>query len=171
MNPPVRWFGDDKAVAGSLYVGFTQNHVIRGNVATYPYGSLLDVGEATHEGSVTDLGASYLYFPRRAFSGFVAEAGLVYRMTDGISHGPFWEDTTEKTTYIAGRGLIGWSWLLGEHVFTSVQVGASVGYERGTRSLCRSQCMDDGEDPDVTRVKEPTFAPEAFMRIGVVFDM
>ena len=171
INPPVRWFTDEKAVAASLYVGAGEHHVIRGNVARYPYGALLDFGEAENAGDVTDLGASYMYFPRRAFDGFVVEAGAVYRQTEGVSRGPFFDDTTEKTSFIAGRGLVGWSWMLGSYVFTSVQVGASVGYERGMKSLCSSSCMNEGADPMVTRVKELTFAPEGFMRIGVVFDM
>lgn len=181
VNPPLRWFSDgkegDRAFAASLYGALGTHHVLRGNAARYPYGEDNPIGaitsESSFDGDVTDFGASYMYFPRRAFDGFVVEAGVLFRRTDGVDHGPFWDDTTRKTDYFAGRALVGWSWLFADRIFTSLQVGASAGYERGMQSVCDSSaatCMEYG-GPVETKVKERTILPEGFMRIGVVFDL
>lgn len=174
VNPPVRWLTEDKAFAASGYVAFDAHQAIRANVAHYPYGApavieALAGGEGGYDGSVTDVGASYLYFPRRAFSGFVFEAGALYRTTEGVYHGPFWDDTTESTRFVGARALIGWSWLFTDTVFASLQVGAAVGHRGGTETLCTDECKYD--PPMVTKIDEMTLTPEGMMRIGVAFDL
>jgi hypothetical protein len=166
VNPPFRWIGDSKAFGASLYVALGRHHVVRGNVARYAYGDMLAT-ETSYDGDTTDVGASYMYFPRRAFDGFVVEAGFVYRHEDGVGHGPFWDDTTENTTLYGGRAMVGWSFLLEDRVFLSVQAGASVGKKTGTEELCSTGCMDYGDDPDVTRISETQVSPEVMFRIGV----
>ena len=168
VNPPLRWFGDSRAFGASLYVGFGGHHVVRGNLARYAYGDL-GLGEATFDGTTTDVGASYLYFPRRAFDGFVVEAGALYRHEDGVAHGPFWDDTAEHTTFYGGRAMLGWSWLFAEHLFVSVQAGASVGHERGTIATYSTDVMDPVTK--VTVVDGLAIVPEGMIRIGVAFDL
>jgi hypothetical protein len=170
VNSPFGWLAESMSFGASVYLGFAKNHVIRANVAIYPYGDLFAF-ESSFDGLTTDLGASYMYFPRRAFDGFVVEAGFVHRNEDGVEHGPFSDDTTEKTQLYGGRAMIGWSWMLGHHFFTSVQAGASVGYERGTESACSSFCMDEGDKPHVKRIADRTVSPEAMIRIGASFDL
>jgi hypothetical protein len=155
-----------RGIAGSLYVALGKHHVVRGNVARYKYGEPLAT-ETSYDGNTFDLGASYLYFPRRAFDGFVAEAGFLYRQENGVGHGPFWDDETENTKLYGGRAMLGWSFLIEDRVFISVQAGASVGKKTGTEERCSSSCMDYGDDPDVKRISEVQIAPEVMLRIGV----
>ncbi|MFN0245723.1 MAG: hypothetical protein ACKV2T_02370 [Kofleriaceae bacterium] len=164
VNPPLRWAGEQQAFAASFYVALGGHHVVRGNFARYAYGHPLAT-ETTYDGNTNDLGASYMYFPRRAFDGFNLEAGYLRRTEDGVGHGPFEDDDTEKTTLHAARAMIGWSWMFAERGFFSVQVGASFGKNTGTMERCYSSCMD--EDPDVTRISETTTTLETSFRFGV----
>ncbi len=169
VNPPIRWFTKDTAFGASLYVGFATHHVVRANVARYPYGDIF-ASETSYDGLTTDLGASYMYFPRRAFDGYFVDAGFVHRTEDGTALGPFWEQTSEKTTFYGGRAMIGWSWLVGDTFFTSLQFGASIGHVRGTREDCDTGCMDDGDPPTTTRISTTKLVGEGMIRIGIAFD-
>lgn len=176
VNPPIRWFDDhDSTFAASIYAAIDEHQVVRGNFARYPYGPSLLAGlesEGAWDGNVTDFGASYQYYPRRAYDGVVVEAGLLVRSSVGTAYDPFESDeTSEDTKFIAGRAMIGWSWLVADHLFTSLQVGGSVGYKRGTTSVCGDACQYDGMPPVTTRIAEPSIAPEIMMRIGFALDL
>jgi hypothetical protein len=169
VNPPIRWFTEEKAFAGSLYVAVSKHHVLRGNLAVYPREKPLSY-ESRFDGTITDYGASYMYFPRTAFRGYFLEAGLLYRSTDSVEHDPFGDDTTTKTRFSAGRAMIGYSAMIGAHVFMSFQLGMSLGYRNGTETFCQSACMDRWS-PVITPIEELSIAGEAFVRIGAALDL
>jgi hypothetical protein len=73
---------------------------------------------------------------------------------------------TTRTKTIAGRALAGWSLLLGGHVFASVSLGLSIGYERG------SETVHDYPAMPVTRsVARVDPSVEGFVRIGGVVEL
>jgi hypothetical protein len=180
VNPPIRWATEEKAFAASVYVGVLARHAIRANVARYPFqpnlgGELVAIAagaesEASYDGTVSDVGVGWMYFPRRRWDGPLIEVGLLYRKTEGSVEDWFADDElveTRTSTY-AARGLLGWSWLLADHFFTSFSFGLACGTERGTET---------GSDPDssmsvrVSNIDRRYLASEGFWRLGVVFDL
>jgi hypothetical protein len=180
VNPPFRWPGAD-AVAASGYARLTEHQVLRINASSYdfngnPAGDLIailaggDGDEASHSGRVTDVGAGWMYFPRRRWSGITFELGILRRARAIRVEDEFAADEiveTDTDTW-AGRGLVGWSWLIDHRIMISVAGGVSVGYELGHEIVTPSSF-----DPMPTRrgVRRTDVAGEAFMRIGVAFGM
>jgi hypothetical protein len=89
-NLPLLW-GNRFSVAGSLYVGVSQRHAIRANVASYAnHGHYLPdfiAGAAggdgfSHSGRIADIGISWVYYPRRLWDGFLIEVGALRRARD-----------------------------------------------------------------------------------------
>ncbi len=180
VNSPLSW-RDADALAASVYVGFDTHQAIRLNVARYE--NWTDFDDATQGaltlgqddgdgparlGHFTDVGLSWMYFPRRLWSGAFVDLGALGRDND-ISVGPGYESmrvVTTQTKTIACRALGGWSVLIGGHVFASVSLGFSVGYERG------SETTDDGPGMQVTRsVSRVDPSVEGFVRIGGVIGL
>ncbi len=173
VNPPFHW---GSAIGVSGYLGVTPHQAIRANVARYEYGKVASevIGvfeaasdsefESTFDGTITDLGLSWMYFPRALWNGFFVEAGALRRaanITQGTGVNDF--EDTRSTTY-AGRALVGWSWLLGSHVFVSLSVGLSVGHESGD-GVTRPDLMPE-QPHAISRV---SVAGEGFVRIGASF--
>lgn len=176
VNTPVRWFTDEKSLGASVYVHAGGNHVVRANAALYPYGphGSLQVltgilgGDTGYTGSTMDLGASYMYFTRRPFDGFAVEAGALYRREDGVTRPAFEGTTVEKTGALLGRAMVGWSWLFHENLFVSFQLGAAIGYQRGTETECSEYediCFMSRD------ISELAVSPEGMLRIGAAFEL
>lgn len=185
VNPPFRWQdgNDGQALAGSLYVGWGGHHAIRANLARWDNtgasaGLLVtdilgesDGSDAIHTGQITDVGASYLYFPRKLWSGLFLEGGVLVRAKN-ISVEDDFNSTgkveTDSKTY-AGRALAGWSLLMFDHVFVSLSLGFSIGYEHG-REIFTVDPIHPMETPPIARdVGRGATSGEAFLRIGGVF--
>jgi hypothetical protein len=176
VNPPLGWFGRDKSIGVSAYVAPTKRHVVRANFAQYwwpanqvPAAVLREECEGLRDGSITDLGISWMFFPRRAFDGLSVELGVLHRTT----HGSRIESNEEllDTTFIAGRALVGWNWSIRDRVFMSFHVGASLGPTRGTKTMCSDECGDPGSMSEVRRIEWTGGEIEGFWRIGVAFDV
>lgn len=181
VNLPLRW-SDGDSVAGSVYVGLSEHHAIRGNVATYKaHGSAAtdviaalansDGEEVSHHGRVTDVGVSWVYYPRRVWDGLLLEAGVLRRARNvGTydSERTFAYDDKDTSVW-AGRGLIGWSWLFGDHFFVAAAAGLSIGYESGFET----QRTDDSRNPMTKRshVSRQDTTGEAYLRVGLAFGL
>jgi hypothetical protein len=177
-NLPFLW-ADADSIAASLYVGASAHHAIRANVASYrshgagagdAIGVLAggDGSESSHSGRTTDVGIGWVYYPRSLWNGFMFEAGALRRARDVGVHDSNMtpERVTTRTTVYAARAMIGWSWLLGRHVFVATGVGLSVGRESGAEIL-------ETDYPRMTtreNVARVDVTGEAYLRLGAVFD-
>jgi hypothetical protein len=179
VNAPLRWY---KAVSigGSAYVGFRGHHAIRVNAARYAHTySIEEVvsdmadsgGYADHiSGRRIDLGVGWMYFPRQLWSGPTFEAGLLVR--DQVRRTQEAPDiveypvrTTDKLT-VAGRGVVGWSWLLFDRAFVSVATGIAIGLASEKTYVTR-----DDELLMYGRRYERQTTFELFFRFGGAFDL
>jgi hypothetical protein len=179
-NLPFLW-KDGDTLAASLYVGLSEHGAIRANVASYrshapvasdAIGAVLfdsDGSEASFSGRTTDVGIGWVYYPRSLWDGFLLEAGALRRARDISVHDsnrtP--ERVTTTTTVYAARALIGWSWLLGRHVFVATGVGLSVGHESG------AEIFETEDNHMTTResVSRTAVTGEAYLRIGAAFEL
>jgi hypothetical protein len=176
VNSPLSW-PHGTSVGGSLYLGIGDHHAIRVNGARYQYrggagGQLLleALGAEdlpSHSGHTSDVGLAWVYYPRRSWSGVTLELGVLRRARDHRlveSEDPNVLET--RTTTYAGRAMVGWSWLIGKHVFVAVAAGISVGHESGTEDAQRY--------PDYmtvrTDVSRKDIAGEGLLRIGLAWD-
>jgi hypothetical protein len=187
VNPPLRWTSDEAGSIGiSAYAGITNHHAIRANFARYKFAgnwawhlaslfTCLECVDETNEGHVTDIGVSWMYFPRQLWSGASLEAGLLRRGNDTYvveyypgAGNPEVIDTNTST--YAARALVGWSWLVKNHVFISIAAGLSAGYESGRETTAPSS--DHPMDMRVTRdVRRLDVTGETFIRLGGAFDI
>jgi hypothetical protein len=176
VSSPLSW--TSSSFAGSLYYAPTRHQVLRLNVASYAnqdplafqlaaLGAEAD-DDATLTGRTTDVGAGWMYFPRRAWRGLFVETGAlvrVRRLTDYDSNS-YPELQITDTQVIAARALAGWSWRVFDRGFIAIAAGASGGYEWG-KAISQA---DDNSPTVTTRVAkfDPEF--ECFMRLGATFD-
>lgn len=179
INNPLSW-SNSNAFGISAYLGIGEHHAIRGNVASYKYRSS-DVGnvisaaaggdgdEASYGGDTSDVGIAWVYYPRSMWSGLSLELGVLrraldHRLTDEFASPEF--IATRTTTY-AGRAMIGWSWLIYDHVFIAVAAGLSIGHESGTETTERH----DGDMPVQKTVSRVSAEAEGLLRLGIAFDL
>jgi hypothetical protein len=170
VNPPLQW-GGGTSVGVSGYIGFAEHHAIRMNVATWLHGQTylgeLAAGEAIFSGRITDVGAGYQYYTRGLFEGITLEGGLLRRAIDTREQD---ENATPaivetKGTGVLARALVGYSFLIGKHVFLAPAIGMSMGRYAGTERTAATDYMPQFETHDFVRY-EPAF--EAYFRIGLV---
>jgi len=179
-NLPILW-KDADTLAASLYVGGFDHHAIRANVASYKnHGPVVtdalsavlaggEGSESSSSGRTTDVGIGWVYYPRSLWSGLMLEAGALRRARDVSVHDsnrtP--ERVSTRTTVYAARAMIGWSWLLGQHVFIATGVGLSIGRESG------AEIFETDHDRKMTResVGRIDTKGEAYLRVGAVFDL
>lgn len=179
VNLPAAWVVT-KGVAVSGYAGVTKHFAVRANLATYANTidtaagltmALLRADQEDHyEGRVYDVGAAWMYFPRRLWKGASLEAGLLWRYRDVRR----WNEEvipqlveTRTATY-GGRVLAGRSWMIGSHVFISFAGGLSVGYEIGRETIGRLDPMEGQMTTDVGRIR---VSSELFLRVGGIFSI
>jgi hypothetical protein len=179
-NLPFLW-KDGDTVAASLYVGISGHHAVRANIASYKnHGPIVgdaiagilfdgDGSESSSTGRTTDVGIGWVYYPASLWDGLMFEAGALRRARDVSVHDsnrtP--ERVTTRTTVYAARAMIGWSWLLGRHVFIATGVGFSFGGESGT------EVFETDHDDMTTRnnVSRIAVTAEAYLRMGAAFDL
>jgi hypothetical protein len=182
INEPVGW-NHGNAVGFSGYGAITEHQVIHLNVATWKRngddvgGALLFLatqGNLDGNGRYTDVGAAWMYFPRRVYNGFSVELGALVRQRDTFEYlNDFDPDGTHVTsTTLAGRALVGWSWLGWNRVFVSLQLGVSAGREGGTQTVLATQYKGTTmtETMQTSSVDRATVSPEGFVRFGVLLD-
>jgi len=180
INEPFGW-PSGFAIAGSAYARVAAHHAVRLNVASYEYhanvgGDLIDHfvfggdgDESGKTGRYFDVGASWMYFPRRVWDGPSFELGLLHRSIDTNRYDDFADDdiVDRDGQMIGARALLGWSWMIHDRVFISIAMGASKGYEFGTQVI-----TPDASHPQMTTTGdygEWTTAFEGNMRFGVAF--
>lgn len=181
VNLPLMW-KDAESIAGSLYVGLTKRLAVRGNVASYKYhggmmtlaGSIAAIpsgggDEGEHEGRINDVSVGVVGYSNKMWDGFTMEASLMrrakdVRTTDDFSVPGF--IATESTTY-AVRALVGYSWLIGDHVFVAFALGMSGGHEHGSETTRMSLYTSGAETKSVSRWET---SAEGYLRFGAAFD-
>lgn len=168
--------------AASLYFAVTDHLVLRGNVATFSHGGT-PVGfelaalliahepiedESINSGGYLDVGAGWLIFPRRLWSGPTLELGVLRRGASWSSIDDNDKRTTRESVTYAGRVLVGWSWSIGSRWFVSVAVGASRGYTKGGGTTASDPTIRM-EPPVPYRLAQWETAFEGFTRVGMTF--
>lgn len=168
VNLPIRW---DKSFGGSLYVGLSQHVAIRTNVATYDDLRLAGIFNGGYDGGTDgrtiDVGAGVVYYPRRLWDGLTLEAGVLRRTADITMTGTRGGDEIidRRTTMYGVRALVGWSWLIKNHVFLSVAGGSAFGYERGTEDWS----WEHSDSTMSTSVSQTVTPLEGYIRVGGAF--
>lgn len=182
VNNPWSWQTDfEYSFGASVGVGINEHLVIRGNVAHYRQRSstlgLLtnlalggDGGEGgIRRGNVFDAGVSAMYFPRRAWDGFLVDAGVLYRRHDHSEDDDFRspEYVLTQTQSLGARAQVGWSWRYGP-VFLAIALGASASREWGHEIIDGSI---DRDMPMTVSVGRMDLEGEGMFRIGAVYDL
>ena len=176
-NLPFGWI-DGNAIAGSVYVGISPHQVLHGNVGTFrseyqPFATAIEIlqhedpGEGVPVGRTTDLGVGWTYYPRRRFDGFSVELGVLARLRNQFVYDIDTPYTVTRTTTLAGRTLVGWTWLFRDRVFLSVSAGLSVGREGGTETVTHEYNMMTM----TSSVGRLDLEAEGYTRLGIAFDL
>jgi hypothetical protein len=183
VNSPISWFAAQN-VAASGYIGLDEHQAVRLTVASYEYDANL-VGQAigglvfhadldgVRHGRLLDVGAGWMYFPRRTFDGPTLELGLMRRagwsseIDDNMD--PYSVD--RNTQLYAVRALGGWSWLIQDRVMISLAAGAGRGYETGTETTARDSLFypDHMQRSETHDVSQWTTTVEGYFRMGFTF--
>jgi len=177
VNSPISWGIGGGGFGISGWAGLTEHQAIRANVASYgagyyPVAMLAAVSsgappdeDCSATGTISDVGASWVYFPRKVYSGLSLEVGALRRSTTkavlGCDLAASFDTTRHSVTY-AGRAMIGWSWMLGDHAFIAIAVGAAKGVERGHVD----QRQSDDSPLETVRVDQWTPTFESYLRFG-----
>ena len=179
VNPPFSW-GKRAAYGASGYARLTEHQALRINFASYELDTNVmlqlavavlahDTVEGARGGRILDVGAGWMYFPRRTFDGPMLELGVMRR-----SGATFEADENMDPKYVdrdtqlyAARALAGWTWLLYDRAFVSFAVGAARGYEFGIETTQRDSI--DHPMPDTHDVSEWSTTVEGYVRLGFVF--
>ncbi len=176
VSTPVSWV--ETGFGASLYYKLAEHHALRFNVASYsnqePIAGELLIGAAFGgdddgggmTGRTSDVGVGWMYFPRRFGSGFFLETGVLGRLRRVGSYDEENDLTTTRSSVLATRALVGWSWpLFGDGFFVSIAAGASAGYEWGATNTV----FDSEEMPTAARVSKLDVEFECFSRLGFSF--
>jgi hypothetical protein len=170
VNAPLGWLISSLGVSAYLRLG---DHVaLRGNLATYRntswgevFAGLSGDGGTGFGGRVTDVGIGAVYYPRRVWDGLTLEAGVLLRARDIYVWPEFEPKTTTTSTELAGRLLIGWSWMIRQRAFIAFAVGFSIGREKGQET----DEPDYGQMVVIRPVNRQQSEAEGYLRIGLVF--
>jgi hypothetical protein len=171
VNNPIGWAITDFAISG--WVGVDEHVAIRANAASYTaHRSVVDVIQhgievSPQSGRVNDVGAGAVWYPRRLWSGPMLEVGALVRSANRLTHLDTGDGDIERdTTLVAGRALVGWSWLLSRRVFFAASLGISVGRETG-QELQHPSLTSPGSM--ATRIDKTVVDNEFYLRFGVAF--
>jgi hypothetical protein len=173
VNAPLGWVIGSFGVSAYLRLG--EQLAVRANVATNrnggaPLGEIFAgfSGEdgTGYGGTVTDVGIAGVWYPRRAWDGFLLEVGVLRRDRDIYVWPEFESKTFTRSTEYAGRALVGWSWLFRQHLFIAIAAGLSAGRESG-----RDTSMPDVRPTTTitTAVHRQRTDGEGYVRIGWAF--
>lgn len=146
----------------SGYMALDKHQALRVNVASYASDYLWeDEIDANLSGRKRDASVSYVYYPRRVWDGFLVDVGVLGRNHHTVSYNYDYDRANfiSDTNTIAGRGMFGWSWLIGGHAFIAVAAGGSLGYEFGAVKYAMSE----------RTIGQQTKFPESYLRFGGAF--
>jgi hypothetical protein len=165
LNSPLGWaFG---SFGASGYVLIEKHFAVRGNVARWTDGGALGalLREDAAGGSITDVGIGGVWYPLRAWGGPLIEIGALLRSRDTY-RAAFDVRVTTRSTRVAGRALIGWSWDITSNVFVAFAVGGSWGRESG-----KVTSVDDGDPGEAmtTPLRRKQLEGESYLRFGLAF--
>jgi hypothetical protein len=182
VNSPFRW-DHGEAVAGSVQVGFGGHHAIRATLSSFPYADNIgwaivslplnpDAESSLKRGRVNDVGAGYQWFPRKLWDGPVLEAGLLRRTIDGTEDYRFTSPEHIETHAVgyAGRGLVGWSVAVSNHLYFATAAGLAIGRYTGTETTL-PYLGDDMSEPMTGTFTRWDTTPEFYLRIGGTLDL
>jgi hypothetical protein len=179
INEPLGWT-NGFAVAGSIYGRVAPHQAVRINAARYGFhgnlaGDVINIvagGDgARHTGRLIDVGAGWVYFPRRVFDGPSIELGMLHRTLDARVEAE-WEtpgDVSRDGQEIAAHALLGWSWTIRNRVFISFAMGASKGYVWGSETTREMAFPTEPQTPMTHHFAEWTTGFEGYLRFGVAF--
>jgi hypothetical protein len=162
------WLVGTLGVSG--YVAVAPHHALRANVARYNRPSALaavadgfsDDGSGD-TGKITDAGVGWVWYPQRLWDGVTVEAGVVLRGRSSVYWPEFDGRTETHSTSYAGRLMVGWSWLMGRHLFIAVAAGASAGRERGRETVTPDSST---KMPTTTAFDRRQVEAETYVRFG-----
>lgn len=183
VNSPISWVAAQN-VAASGYIGLTEHQALRLTAASYEFDvNLVEKGviglvfggdiDGVRSGRLLDVGAGWMYFPRRTYDGPMLELGLMRRSgaTSELDSNmdPF--AVERDTQRYAGRALVGWSWLIHDRVMISFAVGGSRGYETGTETTTRESFFfpDNMSRTETHDVSQWSTTVEGYFRAGFTF--
>jgi hypothetical protein len=166
VNEPLGWV-DAAAIGASAYLQISTHNVVRANFATWDHAHTSTFGsEAKYAGGrFTDGGVSWMYFPRKAYDGFSVELGMLVRHDNSWDIDDFDQKLTNDSKLYAARVLVGWSWLLKERAFISVQLGVADGPVHG-KITSEDTVYPGVYMPITTRVDETHVSIEYNVRFG-----
>jgi hypothetical protein len=177
-NAPFNW---GWSVAVSAWVGLSRHFALRANFARYgvldlngDHGDIDDFGNTVVPpdfGHTVDFGVGLAYYSRRVLDGATFELGAVTRLKrrrDRIDDQNNADDV-DHTTVVGTRLLVGWTWRLSDHWFTTAAVGGSLGYERGSEKRFTGYLPNGGEMTSWSDVSRASAAFEYYLRVGAVF--
>lgn len=164
VNPPLLWaFG---GVGLSFLRAIDGDDAIRVNVASYRHLELLDF-DALMYGQPDrhfDFSVTWTRFFRQRWRGPTFDLGPVLRYrVQPLERDPLSSPSEAKSYEVAARAMVGWSWILGGRFVASIGLGASLGYEHGTRYLRLSTGTEQES------ISQRTFDYEGYSRIGITF--
>lgn len=169
VNAPAGWI-DGQSIGGSLYIGAHDHFAVRLNGITHEYELAQRVlpGEASFSGRTRDLGAGFVFFPRRNFDGLSLEVGYTHRSIDGVvtdsNASP--EYAAEKLGGHLARGFVGYSFLIEKRVFIAAAIGGAVGRYTGTETKGSDAFENERMTVPVNQVRTSF---ESYLRFGVTF--
>ncbi|MBP9087980.1 MAG: hypothetical protein KBG15_17800 [Kofleriaceae bacterium] len=165
VNLPLMW---GLSIGVSAIVAVAKQHAVRFNGARYDKFFLTwfmsDDGPPTgrnYDGSV-----SWIYYPRRVFTGATVEVGALYRdRTEAYYYDMGRDENYDIASRIlASQAFVGWNWRVGGTFYVAAAVGASVGLENGTHTFRDINGKYVTED-----VAEIHTGAEGYLRFGAVF--
>lgn len=168
VNSPISWT-QGFTIGASAYAALSEHQALRLNVASHDIGDDLFKPDGLRYGRIVDVGAGWMYFPRRTFDGPMLELGVLRR-----SGATYVNDTAmdpaivdRDTQLYAARALVGWSWLVRDRIMISLAAGAAQGYELGTETTTRE--FSPGRMTETHEVSQWTTTIEGYFRVGFTF--
>lgn len=166
VNLPLMW---GASVGVSATVAVADHHAVRFNGSRYD--KLFLTWLASEDGAPTgrnyDGSVSWIYYPRKVFTGATVEVGALYRdRAEEYFYSMGRNDNYDiESRILAGQAFVGWNWRLGGTLYVATAVGASLGYEKGTNKF------RDNNGQNVTEnVAESHVGAEGYLRFGAVFE-
>lgn len=166
VNLPFLW---GSSVGVSAVIAVNDHHAVRFNGSRYvklflSWTASEDSGPFGHnyDGSV-----SWIYYPRKVFTGATVEVGALYRdRAEEYFYSMGRNDNYDiESRILAGQAFVGWNWRLGGTLYVATAVGASVGYEKGTNTFRDSVGKYVTENVAASHV-----GAEGYLRFGAVFE-
>lgn len=166
VNLPLMW---GTSIGVSAVFAVADHHAVRFNGSRYDklFLSWITSEDSAPTGRNYDGSVSWIYYPRKVFTGATVEVGALYRdRAEEYFYSMGRNDNYDiESRILAGQAFVGWNWRVGSVFYVATAVGASVGYEKGTNAF------RDNNGQDVTEnVAESHVGAEGYLRFGAVLD-